>query len=179
MSIEQLAKQSLNHMHGSLASVDTALLRQMRDNSLRDCFRRMDETAHRMEHVATIHGKEYIDDAAARSVNATLYTMQRTAGPIVWIAIGDTNGADYAPLKPMALRKVCLLICIGQHTQALHQAFEGILPAVVDAQDVPSAVELAARYPTDNARIVLSPATPAGGTAEQTAHQFIRQVNEI
>ena len=100
-------------MHGSLASVDTALLRQMRDSALRSCFRRMDETAHRMEHVATIHGKEYINDAAARSVNATLYTMQNITGPVVWIAMAADDLANYTPLQTIALRKVDMLICVG------------------------------------------------------------------
>ncbi len=166
-------------MHGSLASVDTALLRQMRDSALRSCFRRMDETAHRMEHVATIHGKEYINDAAARSVNATLYTMQNTTGPVVWIAMAADDLANYTPLQPIALRKVDMLICVGGHTQALHKAFGSLLPRVVDVDDIATAVKVAALSAVEGSRIIFSPATPQGDPTEQEARQFIHQVNEL
>ena len=119
MSIEQLATQGRDRLHGGLASVDTALLRHMRDKALRSCFRRLEETSHRMEHVATIHHKEYINDAAARSVNATLYTLQRIAGPVVWIAFGGDAAADYSVLQPVALRKVGKLICVGDDCHTL------------------------------------------------------------
>jgi UDP-N-acetylmuramoylalanine--D-glutamate ligase len=179
MSIEQLAKQSRDRLHGSLATVDTALLRRMRDTTLRDCFRRLDETSHRMEPVATIHGKQYIDDTAARSVNATLYSLQNTSGPIVWIALGGDDTADYHPLLPIALRKVSMLVCVGSRNGALHSWFDPILPTVVDADDIATALALARRHPGQKSRIVFSPATPQGGATALIAQQFVQQVNEI
>ena len=104
MSIQQLATQGRERTYSGLAAIDTARLRQMRDSAIRNCFLRFEETTSRIEHVATIHGKEYINDAAARSVNATLYTLHRTSGPIVWIAMADDSGTDYTALRSIALR---------------------------------------------------------------------------
>ena len=66
MSIQQLATQGRDRLHSGLAAVDTALLSHMRDESLRSCFRRIEQTPHRMQHVACIYRKEYIDDSASR-----------------------------------------------------------------------------------------------------------------
>ena len=177
MSIEQLAKQGRDRLYGGLASAPSARLRQMRDSALRSCFARMEETPGRMEHVATIHGKEYINDAAAASVNATLYTMQSLAGPLVWIAFADDGGADYSPLRPLVLRKVGMLICVGERNEGLHRAFDTLVPAIADAQSIADAVAMADRCPIDCAKVVLSPAT--GGAARETGRQVVHQVNEL
>ena len=88
MSIEILAKQGRDRVYGGLAAIDSSKSRQMRDNALRSCFTRLDEVSYRMEFVARIHGLEFINDAAARSVNATWYALERLEGGIVWIAFG-------------------------------------------------------------------------------------------
>ena len=53
MSIELLAKQGRTRIYGGLAAVETSRLRQMRDNAMRSCFSRIEETACRMEHVVS------------------------------------------------------------------------------------------------------------------------------
>ena len=130
MSIQQLATQGRDRLHSGLAAVDTALLSHMRDESLRSCFRRIEQTPHRMQHVACIYRKEYIDDSASRTVNATWYTLQKIQDPVVWIAFGqDINGEgmgrqeDYSPLLPVVLRKVRMIIAVGGDTRMLHQTF--------------------------------------------------------
>ena len=179
MSIELLAKQGRTRIYGGLAAVETSRLRQMRDNAMRSCFSRIEETACRMEHVAHIHGKEYINDAAARSVNATLYTLHRTSGPIVWIAMADDSGTDYTALRSIALRKVHMLVCVGNGSAALHQAFASVVPAVVDVPDIAAAVQVASRCPVQGAKVIYSPATAAGGAVATEAKTFIHQVNEL
>lgn len=179
MSIQQLATQGRERTYSGLAAIDTARLRQMRDSAIRNCFLRFEETTSRIEHVATIHGKEYINDAAARSVNATLYTLHRTSGPIVWIAMADDSVADYAALRSIALRKVHMLVCIGNGSASLHQAFAPVVPVVVDVPDIAAAVQVASRCPVQGAKVIYSPATNAGGAATAEAKTFIHQVNEL
>lgn len=178
MSIEQLAKQGRDRLYGGLASTPSSRLRQIRDSALRSCFLRMEETPGRMEHVATIHGKEYVNDAAAATVNATFYTMQSLSGPLVWIAFANNEGTDYSPLRQLVLRKVCLLICVGDHAENLHNAFDALVPAIVDVKNIADAVSLADRCPIDSAKVVLSPASGAHAAAE-TGKQFVHQVNEL
>lgn len=179
MSIELLANQGRTRVYGGLAAVDTACLRKMRDISLLHCFTRMEETSCRMEHVARIHGKEYINDAAAISVNATWYTMENTDGAIIWIAMGDDNSADYTRLRSLALRKVRMLICVGSDNSNLHHFFNGVIPSIVDVNNIVEAVQTSCYSGVDHAKVLFSPAVPTHGTPQELGWEFCHQVNEL
>lgn len=179
MSFEILANQGRDRVYGTLASVDTAKLRTMRNNTLRNCFSRFDETTNRMEHVARIYGLTFINDAAARNPNATWYTLQNTEGPIIWIAFGGDNMADYARLRQLALRKVRMLICVGNENSLLHQTFQGAIPIINDAENIADAVNKACYSGFENVKVILSPATPQGLSDETAGRQFRHEVNEL
>lgn len=179
MSIQQLATQGRDRVHGGLAAVDTARLRQMRNASLRSCFTRLEETRYRMELVARIHGKQFINDAAARSINATWYALQNTEGNIIWIAFGGDNQADYARLRPLALRKVHMLLCVGNDTQHLHDTFRGVVPEIRDTDTIAAAVHCACYSLLDHAAVLFSPATPHGLSVETAGRLFCHEVNEL
>ncbi|MCQ2295857.1 MAG: hypothetical protein MJZ45_00480 [Bacteroidales bacterium] len=178
MSIELLAKQGRDRIYGGLASIETDKLRQIRDAQLRSCFARMDETRRRMELVARIHGIDFLNDAAARSVNATWYTLQRTEGSIIWIAFGGDDAADYARLRSLVLMKVRMLICVGSDNEALHKAFNGCVQ-IVDAESIGSAVHKACYSGYDGAKVILSPATREGLSDESASDIFCHEVNEL
>ena len=179
MSIELLAKQGRTRIFGGLAAVESSRLRQMRDTSMRSCFSRIEETAYRMEHVAHIHGKEYINDAASVSVNATWYTMEKTDGAIIWIAVGDDNHTDYTKLRTLALRKVRMLICVGNDNSNLHLAFDGIVPAIIDTNSLSAAVHASCYSGIEQAKVLLSPATQPHTTVQELGREYRRQVNEL
>lgn len=179
MSIETLAKQGRDRIHGGLAAIDSARLRNMRNSSLRSCFARFEESSYRMEFVARIHGKEFVNDAAARSINATWYTLENTEGSIIWIASGDDNHIDYSPLRSVALRKVRMLLCVGDDTRRLHEAFKGVIPTIVDANTIGTAVHKACYSNLDQAKVVYSPANNAYLTTEQAGEVYRHEVNEL
>ena len=179
MSIELLATQGRGRVYGGLAAIDSDRLRQMRDATLRSCFSRFDESRFRMEHVANIHGIEFINDAAARSVNATWYALQRVEGSIVWIAFGGDSQADYRRLESLALRKVRMLICVGSNSRRLHEAFDTIVPSIVDVESIGTAVHAACYSGFTNAKVLFSPATPQGLSDETAGIIFNREVNEL
>lgn len=179
MSIELIAKQGRDRIYGGLAAIDTSRLRQMRDEAIRTCFSRFDEVGFRLEYVARIHGVEYINDAAARSVNATWYALQRVEGSVIWIAFGGDSNADYARLQSLALRKVRMLICIGSDNRHLHQAFDEVVPTVVDVDSIGAAVHTACYSGLENVKVLFSPATRQGLSDETAGLLFRREVNEL
>jgi len=179
MSIELLANQGRTRVHDGLAAVDAATLRKMRDNALRHCFSRMEETNCRMEHVARIHGMEYINDAAAATVNATWYTMENTEGSIIWIAVGDDNQTDYSRLRSMALRKVRMLICVGRDNSNLHSSFSGVVPNVIDVKNIAEAVQASCYSGIEHAKVIFSPAAQSTASAQNMGMEFRHQVNEL
>ena len=179
MSIETLAKQGRSRVHGGLAAVETTRLRQMRNNTLRSCFTRFDESSYRMNYVARIHGKEFVNDAAARSVNATWYTLENTEGSIIWIAAGNDNATDYTALRQVALRKVRMLLCVGTDNRRLHDSFKGVVPSIVDVDTIGEAVHKACYAGMEHAKVIYSPASNEPLTAEQAGEIFRHEVNEL
>ena len=179
MSIELLANQGRDRVHGGLAAIDSTKLRQMRDNALRSCFTRLEETTYRMEYVARIHGKEFINDAAGRSVNATWYALENTEGSIIWIAFGGDNEVDYSRLHSIALRKVRTLICVGSDNQHLHDAYEEVVSDIRDVERLGAAVHCACYSALENAKVLFSPATRNGLSDETAGRIFRHEVNEL
>lgn len=178
MSIELLAKQGRDRVYGGLASIESDKLRQIRDAQLRSCFTRFEETTRRMELVARIHGIEFVNDAAARNINATWYTLQKTEGSIIWIAFGGDEAADYARLRSLVLTKVRVLICVGSNNEALHKAFKDIVK-IVDVESIGTAVHTACYSGYDNTKVILSPATREGLSDESASEIFCHEVNEL
>lgn len=179
MSIELLANQGRDRVYGGLAAVDSSKFRQMRNNSLRSCFTRMEEASNRMEHVARIYGKVFINDAAARSVNATWYALENTEGGIIWIAFGGDNDTDYSSIRPIALRKVRMLICVGTDNSALKAAFQDSIPVIKEVETISAAVHCACYSTLENAKVIFSPATHQGLPEEAAGRMFCHEVNEL
>ena len=179
MSLEQLATQGRDRLYGGLAAIDTSRLRQMRNADVRTCFTRFDEADFRLEYVARIHGIEFINDAAARSVNATWYALQRIGGGIIWIAFGGDSQTDYRRLQTLAMRKVRMLICVGSDNRALHEAFHNVVPNIVDVDNIASAVHAACYSGIADATVLFSPATRQGLSDETAGLLFRHEVNEL
>lgn len=176
MNIETLA-------HGGrtttgLAGLDTAKLKAMRNASLRECFHLMEDTHYRMEFVARILEREYIDDAAARTVNATWYSLERVQGGIIWIATGCEHEVDYSRLEPVVLRKVRMLLVLGPDAQ-LRKAFSGVVPTIEACHSMAEAVHKAYNYESMDVRVLFSPACDDGTPTEALGEAFKTEVNEL
>ena len=176
MTIETLTKQS--NTHTGLAGIDSHRLKAIRNASLRSCFNRMDDTRYRMEFVARILDREYVSDAAARSVNATWYTLESMQGGLVWIVCGSDATTDYSRLVPVALRKVHMMIILGPDAQ-LREAFTGSVPCIESCRSMAEALHKAYRYESADVRVVFSPACFDGTPTEALADAFRREVNEL
>lgn len=179
MSIETLAKQDCSRVHGGLAAVESSKLRQMRNASLRSCFTRFDESSYRMEYVARINGKEFINDAAGRSVNATWYALENTEGSIIWIASADDNDTDYTMLRSVALRKVRMLLCVGADDSNLRRSFQGIVPVIESCDSIGAAVNRACYSNIERVKVLYSPASADLLTPEMAGEVFRHEVNEL
>lgn len=176
MTIETLTKQS--NTHTGLAGIDTARLKAIRNASLRACFNRMEDTRYRMEFVARILDREYINDAAARTVNATWYTLESLEGGLIWVVCGSNSETDYSRLLPVALRKVRMLLVIGPDAQ-LRKTFAGTIPTIVSCNNMAEALHHAYLYESTDVRVVFSPACNDGTPTEALGDAFRREVNEL
>lgn len=179
MTIETLAKQGTETHHKGLASIENTKLKQMRNNGLRSCFVRMDEMRYRREFVAKIHGKTFINDAAARTSNATWYTIDSAEGDLIWIANGGGKSEEYEIIKNSARNKIQALYCLGGNSASLHEAFDGIIPYIEEVDSLRTAVNKALYNDLENATVIFSPARDNGLSSEVQGTEFTYEVNEL
>ena len=180
MTIETMAIQGRDRVHTGLAGIDIQRLKAMRDAGLRSCFNHLENTRYRIEFVARVRGREYINDAAARTINATWYTLESLQGGLIWIADANDQTADYSRLVPPALRKVRMLLVVGDAEDRMQHTFRGIIPTIVRCADLGEALQRAYRYQTDDeVRVVYSPACYNGQSTSHQGEAFRHEVNEL
>lgn len=176
MTIETLAKQGTTHT--GLAGLDTAKLKAMRNAGLRACFQKLDETRYRQEFVARILDREYINDAGARTVNATWYALENIQGGLIWIVCGTEAATDYSRLLPVALRKVRMMIVLGPAGQ-LRQAFSDVVPVIEECHSMRDALHKAYLYDATDVKVLFSPACNDGTPTNALGEAFRSEVNEL
>ena len=179
MTIDTLVKEGRERTHIGLAGIDTQRLKAIRNASLRACFARMEETRYRLEFVARVRGREYINDAAARTINSTWYSLESTSGGIIWIADAPKSATDYSRLVPSALRKVRMLLIVGADSEQMRDAFAGVIPVIEGCATMAEALQKAYRYDSDDVKVLYSPACDNGSEVVDEGEEFRHQVNEL
>lgn len=179
MGIETITREITGHSHTSLASIDRAQLIKMRNQGLRDCFKHLEDIPHKMEFVARIQDKCFIDDAASRNVNSTWYALELTEGSVIWITIGSETPANYNKLKPIVSQKVKMILCVGENSEQLHEAFDGIVPNIIDCPSMEYAVNRALYSNIETATVIYSPATEHDRDLQFDGSLFRREVCEL
>lgn len=178
MTIETLVKRGFDRPHVGLAGMDTQKLKAMRNSALRACFSRLEETSYRMEYVASIRGREYINDAAARNVNATWYSLESIQGGVVWIACGSDSDIDYSKLLPVALRKVRMLLVLGDASN-IEKTFGHVVPKIEKCTSMHDALHRAYFYDSSDIKVLFSPACKDNISTETLGETFRHEVNEL
>lgn len=176
MTIETLAKQGTTHT--GLAGIDTVRLKTMRNAALRSCFNRLEDTRYRHEFVARILDREYINDAGARSVNATWYALESIQGGVIWIVCGTDAETDYSRLIPVSLRKVRMMLVLGPAGQ-LRRAFNGVVPTIEECHSMRDALHMAYLYDASDVKVLFSPACNDGTPTSALGEAFRSEVNEL
>jgi UDP-N-acetylmuramoylalanine--D-glutamate ligase len=158
MSVFDFALKGKHNQYNTMAACVAAATLTIRKDKIRDAVQHFEQLEHRMEYVATIRGVEFINDSKATNINSTWYALESMTKPTVLILGGVDKGNDYALLLEGVKEKVKAIICLGVDTKKIHDAFEGVVPTLVDTQDAAEAVQLAFRLATKGDTVLLSPA---------------------
>lgn len=110
---------------------------------------------HRLEPVQAPAELSWINDSKATNVDAVVYALGSMTTPTVWIAGGIDKGNDYSALD---VRCVKALVILGPHKDKLRAAYEGIIPAIAEADSMKAAVQTAAGLASPGDTVLLSPA---------------------
>ena len=179
MSIETIVQENCLQSHAGLADMDVAVLKQLRSRQMKNCFRLLEESPYRMESVAKSRDTEFINDAAARTVSATWFSLKSMAGPVVWIASGGSRSGDYTMLRDIVQQRVEVLVCVGGNTQLLQDTFFGLVPVVETAFTIEEAVHKAFYNKREVHRVLFSPACDEGERNEEWGRRYIHEINEL
>ena len=114
---------------------------------------------HRIEHVASIGGVDYINDSKATNPSAAIKGLVSMSKPVVLIGGGYDKNADFDLWVEAFKGKVVQLILIGQTAPKIVKACqEKGFTAYRQAQSLQEAVEMAAQTATPGQTVLLSPA---------------------
>ena len=127
-------------------------------NVMLDVLREFPGLPHRTQWVATVNGVSWYNDSKGTNVGATVAAVTGMPGTKVLIAGGDGKGADFTPLKAMAVNHdVKAVVLIGRDGPIIATALDGVVP-VSYATDMLDAVNQANDLSSPGDCVLLSPA---------------------
>ena len=158
MSIIELALKGKHNVYNSMAAGIAARVLEIRKDVVRESLSDFQNVEHRLEHVALVHGIEFINDSKATNVNSAWYALESMDKPVIWVAGGVDKGNDYASLLPLVKQKVKAIVCLGTDNAKIHKAFEGVVPTIMDTASAEEAVITANSIAETGDVVLLSPA---------------------
>lgn len=158
MSIQNLALQGKHNIYNSMASGIAGRILEIRKEIIRDSLSDFQNLEHRLEHVVTVYGVDYINDSKATNVNSTWYALETMDKPLVWILGGVDKGNDYEMLLPIVKEKVKAIICLGKDNDKIKAAFGEAVESMVEATTMNEAVGYAYQISSKGDAVLLSPA---------------------
>ncbi len=158
MSVEDFAVKGKHNQYNSMAASLAAIAIDIRKEKIREALQTFQSLEHRMESVATIKGIEFINDSKATNVNSTWFALESMTKPVILILGGVDKGNDYELLKELVQEKVKAIVCLGTDNQKIHEAFEDIIPLIIDTDSAAEAVNTAFQFANKGEAVLLSPA---------------------
>ncbi|HEY5654720.1 MAG TPA: cyanophycin synthetase, partial [Woeseiaceae bacterium] len=112
---------------------------------------------HRMRHVATRRGVEFINDSKATNTGAAVASIESVDNTIVLIAGGDGKGGDFSALARALQGKLRGAVLMGKDAQRIGSALADMAPTVF-VDDMQQAVAEAANMAAEGDTVLLAPA---------------------
>jgi len=158
MSIFDLALQGKHNLYNSMAAGIAARIIDIRKEIVRESFADFKNIEHRLEHVMTVHGIEFINDSKATNVNSTWYALECMQKPVVWIVGGVDKGNEYEALRELVKEKVKAIVCLGVDNKKIIDSFSDIVPNITESNSATDAVNSAYELGKKGDVVLLSPA---------------------
>ncbi|MBI5372545.1 MAG: UDP-N-acetylmuramoyl-L-alanine--D-glutamate ligase [Sphingobacteriales bacterium] len=158
MSVFDFALKGKHNQYNTMAACVAATTMDIRKDKIRDAVKDFQSLEHRMEHVATVRGVDFINDSKATNVNSTWYALESMTKPTVLILGGVDKGNDYSLIADLVKEKVKAIICLGTDNSKIYDAFENAVPAIISTGSAREAVQVAFHFAGKGDVVLLSPA---------------------
>lgn len=113
----------------ALAAAALARAHGVEPRAIRDGLRAYRMGEHRAQHLATVDGIDYVDDTKATNPAAAAASL-RSAERVVWIAGGDTKGADLDPLLAAVHDRLVGVVLLGVDAEPFTSALARHAPQI-------------------------------------------------
>lgn len=158
MTLEDLALQGRHNVYNSMASSIASRILDIRKETIKESLSDFQNIEHRLEHVANVHGIEFINDSKATNVNSAWYALECTNKPVIWIAGGVDKGNDYGILKELVKKRVKAIVCLGTDNKRIRDAFADVVETIIETTSAAAAVEASYYLAKPGDAVLLSPA---------------------
>jgi UDP-N-acetylmuramoylalanine--D-glutamate ligase len=169
-SVDDVQPAAPHNVANALAAAALARSYGVQPDAIREGLLAFRADPHRIAHVATIDGVQYVDDSKATNPHAAAASL--AAYPcVVWIAGGLAKGASFDDLVRQAAPRLRGAVLLGQDRAVVHDALRRHAPDVPvidvggsETDDVPvedvmlSAVQHAGRLARAGDTVLLAPA---------------------
>lgn len=155
-AVKDIRLKGLHNVENVLVSSLAAMTAGVKPLSIKSTIKNFKGLSHRFETVDMINSVEYIDDSKGTTVDSTYRALQSCDRPVILIAGGKDKNSNYAVIKDLVRDKVRCLILIGEASQRIKEALEGVVE-IREASTMNEAVELACKLAEDNYMVLLSP----------------------
>ena len=147
-----------HNLINTMCAVTAAFIAGASLQSIRAALKTFKNAPHRLEHVATINGVEFVNDSKATNVDSVVYGLGSYNQPLIWIAGGIDKGNDYDIIKEEVKKKVKVLICLGKDNSKLRKAFDSVVGQIYETQSVGELVHQSLNVAKAGDVVLLSPA---------------------
>lgn len=171
-----------HNLINTMAAVSAAYLAGAKLKAIREGLKTFRNAPHRLEHVGTINGVDFINDSKATNVDSVVYALGSYNQPLIWIAGGIDKGNDYNLIKEDVSKKVKTLICLGTENDKLRNFFGGVVKTIRETQNVSALVRMALQEAKPGDVVLLSPACASFDlfkNYEDRGDQFRKAVQEL
>jgi UDP-N-acetylmuramoylalanine--D-glutamate ligase len=182
MSVFDFALKGKHNQYNTMAACVAATTLDIRKDKIRDAVQNFQSLEHRMEHVATVRGVDFINDSKATNVNSTWYALESMTKPTVLILGGVDKGNDYSLIEDLVKEKVKAIICLGTDNRKIHEAFGYSMSTIVNTSTAAEAVHAAFHFAAKGDVVLLSPACASFDlfkNYEDRGNQFKQAVKEL
>jgi UDP-N-acetylmuramoylalanine--D-glutamate ligase len=118
-----------HNIENILASVAIGLAGQLSPRGMQRVLERFPGVEHRLEHVRTLDGVDYVNDSKATNVDSTRVALASFDRPILLIAGGEGKGSPYTPLRALVKKQVRSLLLIGDDAPAIRRELGDLVPS--------------------------------------------------
>lgn len=157
-----------------ISALDKHLI-DARNKNLKQIFTSFEGEHHRLEHVKTIRGIDFIDDSCSTCANAVWYALESMYKPTTWIMNMSQIDSISQQLLEVIEKKVEKIVIQGVYNSEVIDLFSGLGKKIFFAMNLEDAVR-SAFYSCDAGDVVLfSP----GSFAEEAYTPFNERGNKF